>query len=246
MKNNLRIFLVCVFVVFAFSCKTVQKKDENFLGDFDPVSLDKVMAAIVPRVKKELSPREFSFLFEPRTNTLAFHHRYIGDNIWISLDYDARQIMIKAINQYLEAFKNGELNETNDKKKALFGQTPSYMKWGLLGLAHEAKPTLRFEYQLVGKKKLPYFIVAAATQKALRSDANSPAIRIALSPAKCQEFLQRLDQENLLKLVKEMQAEFEKFAPEDGFGSDTAASEIEKNSSESNKSVDPDEAEFGF
>ena len=72
------------------------------------------------------------------------------------------------------------------------------------------------------------------------------ALQFGLHFRQQSEFLQRLDQGNLLKLVKEMQAEFEKFAPEDGFGSDTAASEIEKNSSESNKSVDPDEAEFGF
>lgn len=246
MKKNLCKILASLLILLSFSCKSTPKRDKNFLGDFNAVNLDKMMAAIVPRTKSELSPREISFVFEPKTNILSFHHKYMGDNIWISLNYEERQTMIAAINAYLEAFKKGELTAENNKKKAFFGKTPSYMRWGLLGLVHEAKPALRFEYQLMGQKQLPYFILATASQKALGNDeANSIAIRIALSPAKCQEFLLRLDQNNLLEIVNELQADFEKFDPDPEF-SVNPTTEIEKNSTETDKTVDPDEAEFGL
>lgn len=234
-------------VFFVSSCKTAPKKDENFLGDFDAVSLDPIMAAVVPRTKKVLSPRELSFVFAPRTNIVSFHHKYLGDNIWISLDYENRQQLIAAINTYLDAWQHKTLTAQNNKKKAYFGKTAAFMDWGLFGIVHKAKPVLRFEYQLIGEKQLPYFIIGNATTKELSKDAeqaaNCPAVRIALSPAKCQEFLKILDQKTLLGIVADMQADFEEYEPNSEFD---IQSSIDKEASETDESISPDEAEFEF
>lgn len=241
MKNTFFKVLVVILSFACFSCASTKKKDKNMLGEFNAVNLGKVMVAVVPRIKTELSPREVTFIFSPKTNLVSFHHRFLGDTIWITLTYEERQAMIEAIKKYLQAYKNGELTETNNKKKAYFGKTSSYMDWGLLGVTYKAKPTLRFEYQQFGEKHLPYFIIATATQTSIDDDikANSPAIRLALSPAKCQEFLIRLDQDNLQKIVDELQADFEKFDPDPDFDINEG---FEKGEDE--KTVAPDETEF--
>lgn len=243
MLKKLYKILFGILALLIFSCKTTQKKDENFLGDFNIVGLDKIMAATVSRTDSTLSPKVLTLVFSPRTNVLSFHHRYMGDNIWVSLDYKDRQMMIKGINAYLDSFKNRTLTADNSKKKGFFGKTPVRIDWGVLGLAHFAIPNLRFEYQLFGEKKLPYFILATATTTANKSHANSPAIRVALSPAKCQEFLRYLDQDYLLSVVKELQDDFEKYDPDPKFN---LKSDIEKNSSNTEQSIEPDEAEFEF
>lgn len=248
LKNFFKIVFF-TFMIFSFSCATTKKKDENFLGDFNSISLGKIMGATVSRTKNELSPREISFVFEPRNNMFSFHHKYMGDNIWITMDYQNRQDMIVALDKYLATYKTGELNAQNNKKKAYFGQTNIKMAWGLLGVTHAGRPDIRFEYQLFGQKNLPYFIVASKTKKASGNDeANSPAIRIALSPAKCLEFRERLEQENLLKLVEELQTEFEKFEPSDfeDYQNENVKADIEKSSTEPNESLDIDESDFEF
>ncbi|MEL3907539.1 MAG: hypothetical protein P1P64_00805 [Treponemataceae bacterium] len=243
MKNRFFKLLALFLVFVSFSCASTKKEDKNMLGEFNSVNMGKIMVAVVPRIKTELSPRDVTFVFSPKTNLVSFHHRFMGDNIWVTLNYEERQVMIEAIKKYMQAYKNGELTEKNNKKKAYFGKTSSYMAWGLLGITHKAKPILRFEYQQFGAKKLPYFIVATATHTSIDDDmeANSPAIRLALSPAKCQEFLLRLYQDNLQKIVDELQADFEKFAPDPEFDINEGA---EKNEDE--KTMAPDEAEFEF
>lgn len=242
-------FSIFCFIVFVFSCNTTKPKDENFLGDFNSVSMGEVMGASVSRTKHTLSPCVISFIFEPKVNLLSFHHKYLGDNIWVTLNYENRQVMLQAINEYLETYKTGSLDAKNSKKKAYFGQTRAKMNWGLLGVTHVANPNIRFEYELFGEKKLPYFIVASATHTAEGKDqSNSPAIRIALSPAKCQQVLKRLEQDNLLKIVEELEAEFREFEPED-FKDETSKNikgEIEKNSSESKETIKVDENSFDF
>lgn len=247
-KNFLKCVLFC-FLVFFVSCATTKKKDENYLGDFNSMSLGEIMGATVSRTKNQLNPRVISLVFAPRTNLLSFHHKFMGDNIWITLDYQGRQTMIAAINRYLDTYKSGELNAANEKTKAYFGKTEITMDWGLLGTTHKNKPTLRFEYQRFGEKKLPYFIMASKTEKAGGTDeANSPAIRIALSPAKCQEFLEYLKQENLLSIVQELQADFEKYEANDfdNAESKNLKDNIEKESTETETPLDIDESDFEF
>lgn len=234
-KNVIKLML---FLVLVASCaSSPKKKNPNFLGDFDAIQLPQIMMASVSRINSSLKPKNISFVFEPKTNIVSFHHRYLGDNIWIALNYENRQALIEAINKYLNAFQDRSLVSANNKKKAFFGKTTVFMSWGLLAVAHTAKPDLRFEYQLFGEKKLPYFILATRTQSALGKDsANSPAIRLALSPAKCQDLLKRLEQENLVKIVADMEKEFNEYEPVP-FNIDETENE---------QSIAPDEASFDF
>ena len=246
MNKLYKIFIAICLAVSLFSCKSVETKKQLA---FQPVQLPEIQAATVGRIKSSLSPSTLSFVYAPKNNNLAFHHKYLGDTIWVSLNEKERQIMTNAINAYLASYKENKLTSANNNKKAFFGQTSCFMEWGLFSVSHYAKPTLRFEYQLIGEKKLPYFIIATATKPALdKSKAQSPAIRIALSPAKCLEFLERNNEKNLSDILDNLIKEFEKFDAdfENTNEAEDTASFFQDVADESDVVIDPAEDEFIF
>ena len=193
------------------ACKTLSKKDDpDFLGNYPVQSLGTLHLNLVKRYSDTLLPRDVNIIFEPSTNTVKFHHKMMGDNIWISLKKNDRALLRQAIEHYLAAFADKTLTPEGSKKQAAFGKTEVLMTWGLLGSAHEAYPTLRFDYQFITPQR-PYFILANATVEAEEDTANCPAIRIAVSPAQCKDFLKVLDEQAILQLVESLKAEYEKF-----------------------------------
>lgn len=222
MKRITPLFLLIAtlgLAVLGGACASTSKKhDPDFLGNYPVQSLGVLHLNIVKRYSNDLLPRDVSFIFEPSTNSVKFHHKMMGDNIWISLKQNERTLLREGIERYLAAFAEKTLSPEGAKKKNAFGKTDILMTWGLFGSAHEAYPTLRFDYQFITPQR-PYFILANATTPA-DDGANSPAIRIAISPAQCQDVLKVLDEQALLQLVKELKAEYEKY---DDFDSSPSA-----------------------
>lgn len=216
MNRKFFVFVSIVTVLlFLVSCKTIQKEDPNFLGDFSPVELGTVIGGAVKRTKSEIKPTEFKFTFFPRTNIVSIQHRFMIDKVEIFLDRGDRELLIKAMETYIDAYNNKILSSSNANKDAFFGKTKVLMSWGLFGAgAHEAEPTLRAEYQLLSENR-PYFILGNATTNATgeNDNANCPALRLAFSPAQCEDFIELLKQDNLVKIVEDMKKEFERFEP---------------------------------
>lgn len=210
-RSEFIFFFSLIFLVlnFCVSCKTLQKQDPNFLGDFPNTEVAKLTAGTVKRTKEEIKPAVFTFVFSPRTNILLIHHKFMGDNIWLSLTEENRVTLINAINKYISGYKEKTLNADNNKKKAFFGAFKTHISWGLIGSVYEASPTLRCEYQLLTKNR-PYFILGNKTAQS-NDGANCPAMRMAFSPSQCMELLDILNQKKLLKLVDEMQKDFDKY-----------------------------------
>ena len=214
-RKFLIILSAVMFLVFLGSCKTVPKNDPNFLGDFSPVELGTLIGGSVKRIKEEIKPTEFKFTFFPRTNIVSIQHKFMIDKVEIFLDQTDREILIKAMETYISSYNDKNLSAANAKKQAFFGKTKIFMSWGLfVGGAHEAEPTLRAEYQLLSENK-PYFILGNATTKAIgeRDDASCPALRLAFSPAQCEDLIELLKQDNLVKIVEGMQKDFDRFEP---------------------------------
>ena len=214
-RRVLSILSAIMFLIVLGSCKTVPKNDPNFLGDFSPVDLGTLIGGSVKRTKEEIKPTEFKFTFFPRTNIVSIEHKFMIDKVEIFLDKADREILIKAMETYLSSYNDRNLSAANAKRKAFFGKTKVYMTWGLFGGgAHEAEPTLRAEYQLLSGNK-PYFILGNATTKAIgkKDDASCPALRLAFSPAQCEDLIELLKQDNLLKIVEDMQKDFDRFEP---------------------------------
>ncbi len=211
-KKTILAMLIAISIISSFTaCTTVKKKDPNYLGDFDPQSIGKLMAGTVTRVKKQIKPTELKFVFFPRTNIMEIHFRNKTtiDNVWICLDQKDRETISAGINQFLKEYEEQTLSVENNKKKALFGKTEISLAWGLFGATRSTNPTLRCEYELLTKNR-PYFILGNA-MKGDGKGANCPALRIALSPAQCDDMLRVLDQKNLLKIVESLQSKFEKY-----------------------------------
>jgi len=214
-RKFLIILSAVMFLVFLGSCKTVPKNDPNFLGDFSPVELGTLIGGSVKRIKEEIKPTEFKFTYFPRTNIVSIQHKFMIDKVEIFLDQTDREILIKAMETYISSYNDKNLSAANAKKQAFFGKTKIFMSWGLfVGGAHEAEPTLRAEYQLLSENK-PYFILGNATTKAIgeKDDASCPALRLAFSPAQCENFIELLKQDNLVKIVEDMQKDFDRFEP---------------------------------
>ena len=216
---SLCLLVTTLGVVFlGSSCASTSKKhDPDFLGNYPVQSLGVLHLNIVRRYSNDLLPRDVSFIFEPSTNSVKFHHKMMGDNIWISLKKNERALLREAIEEYLIAFAGKTLTPEGAKKKNAFGKTDVLMTWGLFGGAHETYPTLRFDYQFITPQR-PYFILANATTQA-DDGANCPAIRIAISPAQCKDVLKVLDEQALVQLVEELKADYAKY---DEFDSDTS------------------------
>jgi len=213
LKLTYRHFFFFLFCFLVFNCNTINKatKEENL--PLPSRRLGKITAAIVKRNSKELLPREYSFVLITQNEKLRIHHKLLGDNIWIFFEDKDRKILITAIENYLENYKNGL---TDKKQKAYFGKVPSQMVWGLLNAAHTAEPTMRFEYEYLKNNK-PYFIIANATVKSLKDDSNCPAVKIAFSPAQCKKVLALIGDENISSVVQSIKKDFEQYDEEDEF-----------------------------
>lgn len=210
MKHTMPTVLVMCLFVFCNGCTGTPAKDNaDFIGQLPPQSLGTLHLNIVKRYTNELLARDVTIVFYPGSNTVTLLHKMMGDNIWIHLNSPARAQLRQAIQEYLTAFSDKVLTPEGSKKYGAFGQSNVYMTWGLWGAAHEAEPVLRFDYQFITPQR-PYFILAAAMEKA-SDGTNSPAIRIAVSPAQCKDLLAVLDEPALEALANEIKAEYGKF-----------------------------------
>ena len=233
--------LTLTAIVLTAGCtSTASKSDPNDLSNYPAQSLGVLHINIVKRYSDALLPRDVSFVFEPATDTVKFHHKMMGDNIWVSLEKNERTLFRQAIEQYLKAFADKSLTQEGSKKKGAFGKAEVLMSWGLFGSAHEAYPVLRFDYQFITPQR-PYFILATATTES-SDGANSPAIRIAVSPAQCKDLLALLDEQAYAQLIEELKADYGKFDIAD---TDTSAvKDIESKPEGSDEPVKEPEVSF--
>lgn len=222
-------------IFMTVSCKTASKNNSAFLGDFSPREIGRVLGGTVKRTKNEIKPAEFVFVFYPRTNNVSIHHKFLGDNIWISLTEENRKTIVDSMQKYLEAYQSKTLSAKDDKKKAYFGKTKIKISWGFWGAGRSAEPVLRCEFQLLTKNR-PYFILGNATVSG-KDGGNCPAMRMAFSPAQCAEVIEILKQENLIEIVNELNSRFEKYGLDEEGGVEAG---IEKSAHESEDTVNYD------
>jgi len=206
-------FLIATFALLASGCKTTPVEDPNFLGNYPPRELDTFMGNSIPQGKNELIPREITTTFYPNGNAVEWNTHYEMNFVTVTLMPENREAMFAAMERYIAEHQDGKLTAENSKKKAYFGSTEAFIQWGLLGPSYYAKPVLRFEYQIVDNGK-PYFVIGNASSpvtnvdgKMIKDGGNSPALRLAFSPIQCQNLIETLNQEALLKIVRDLDAE---------------------------------------
>ncbi|ADD72868.1 hypothetical protein TPSea814_000772 [Treponema pallidum subsp. pallidum str. Sea 81-4] len=178
-------------------------------NDYPPKELGVLNAYTVDRLRTAISPRDFTFVFDPPIDTVLMQFKFLLDGITLYLERKDRTALREAIEKYLGEYEAQTLTREKSSERAYFGTTTPLMTWGILGSAHNATPTMRFEYQFITDDR-PYFIIANRTIPGANG-YNCPAVRIALSPAQCSQVMQYLDQGNLDALLEEMAQSFETF-----------------------------------
>ncbi len=214
LKSSFFIGITLVGLMLIGSCKSAPAAtDPNFLGNYPPRELGIILGNSVPQNKTTLIPREISFLFYPNGNNVEMSFRDGMNFITLPLTEMNRKNILDAMSVYIAEYQSGKLNTENSKKKAYFGSTRAFISWGLLAPTYYAIPELRFEYQILENNK-PYFFIANATSPEttvdgypVRDGAGSPALRIAFSPIQCQNMIEMLNQDALLKIVSDLDAE---------------------------------------
>ena len=175
--------LTLTAIVLTAGCtSTASKSDPNDLSNYPAQSLGVLHINIVKRYSDALLPRDVSFVFEPATDTVKFHHKMMGDNIWVSLEKNERTLFRQAIEQYLKAFADKSLTQEGSKKKGAFGKAEVLMSWGLFGSAHEAYPVLRFDYQFITPQRPYLFLQQLLLNPAMVQTAQQYALR-SLQPS---------------------------------------------------------------
>jgi len=219
--KNIKYFLC--FLVFAFaSCITPQKTKKDELS-LPPRKLGIVTAAVLKRGTSTLLPRDYSFVLITKTQTIRIHHKLMGDNIWIFFPPEERKTLIASFNTYLDTYKEGFERKT---QKAFFGSQKIEMVWGLLNVAHKAYPTARFEYEYINNK--PYFVIASKTVESEKNDANSPAIKIVLSPSQVRKIIALINDDAISLVMQNLRRDFEEY--DDEFDDDTKEDDNENKS----------------
>jgi hypothetical protein len=214
--NKVNFVFVVVLAILVAGCASNQP-NPDYIGDYGPQDLGKVVYNTIPQGKNELTSKEISLQFLPRLNLVLLQYRAGVNSIVVRLTQKNREDLSVAMSKYIDEYKRGSLSEKNNKAKGYFGSTTGKLEWGLLGSSYVAKVMYRFEYQLIESEK-PYFVIANRTEKQIDADekvlekgADSPAVRLAISPIQCQELIESIKQEHLVSIVKELDAEAQKF-----------------------------------
>ena len=217
MKYLKKFLLCCMLLAFTAAAVTAQEAKNALLianGDY---------------------ARDMGSLKEPipEARSLKSALESIGFNVTL-----VKNANLEDMQKALAAFKAKTLTQEGSKKKGSFGKTDVLVTWGLAGSAHQAYPTLRFDYQFITPQR-PYFILANATVKG-DDDANCPAMRIAISPAQCQDILGIINEQALSALIDELRGDYDKFdITESG-----AVKDIEDNAQESDDPAKEEEIVF--
>ncbi len=226
LRNVSYVLLTLAFAALVGSCKsTPDPEDPDFLGYYEKQDLGKIIGNTLGQYNNDLKAREFMFTFYPNGNAIEMDFHYEMNFIRLTLLQKDREVMVAAMQKYIEDYQNGLLTKKNNKKRAYFGKTPVLLMWGLMAPAMRANVKLRFEYQLIEDNK-PYFIVANMTEPEVDEDgdlvadgANSPGLRLAFTPNQCMEIINLIKQEALLERVHELDAKANQFdivTPETG------------------------------
>lgn len=221
-SGYLFLMMLLALILLLASCKTMSAQEKKALS-LPPRKIGILTAAVVKRNSKTLLPRDFSLVLITRTETLRLHHKLLGDNVWIFFPPNERRKLIASIEEYLKNYKIG-FDETRSRV-AYFGKEKIQMVWGLLNVAHRAYPTMRFEYELLKDEK-PYFIIANATTESEKNDANSPALKIALSPKQARLLLTLINDDAILSVMQNLKNDFETYDDEEGDGSDKGECDV--------------------
>lgn len=215
----LKLGLLLVSLTSFFACSSAPSSTgPDFLGNYPPQVLEKMMVNIVNEKTNNLDPIEITYVFYPKNNTVNLHMRYDLNLVSLTLSRSNRDTWLGSMQQYISDYQSGVLPRDKSGSSAYFGSMKAPISWGVMTTAYNAIPNFRFEYRYITKEK-PYFELNGEMVPPLDSDGNpiknsatsSPALKIVFTPLQCQHIIDILKQEALTKIVNDLDAERNKF-----------------------------------
>lgn len=211
MKKTILICFIGFLILSA--CKTADKipqrieKTDVFLGDFDPIQLETIMA--IRYSMKKIRPIEVRLFLVPRTNTIEAYLRDGMTAYVVVLDKDARKTLSEGIALYAEAYQSF----LEDGSKALPQRKPTdnnafnrgdlSVSWGVISATHHNDAKFNTNYSYLESKK-PYFrFTVESTADKDESDIFSPYLHLYFSPSQLETLLNITNQDALDEIVAE-------------------------------------------
>ena len=208
-RSSLTAFFVTALCLFFASCagmKSGQAQDDpNFLGDFDPVRLENVMA--LRSVFGKIKPTEIRLYFVPRTNVVEAHFRDAANAVVLMFNAEQRRILAEGIGLYTKTYADyaggnrAAMPERKPGRKNAFNRGGLSVAWGVVSTGRTAKTEFRTNYEYLEKGK-PYFMLTAESADSSEdSTVQSPLVHLYFSPAQLETLLEITDQAALQKEV---------------------------------------------
>ncbi len=203
--------LLAVFLLSA--CNTTSKQvevDPNFIGDFAPIQLENIIC--VRESFGKLAATEIEVYFVPRTNMVEMYLRDGMTAYVLLFDGDERMQMEEGIKMYAESYSSyvggnkAALPDREPDRKNNFNEGTMSLSWGVASTARNNTTTFQTNYKYLEKNK-PYFQLLVEKTKDKGSSAYSPVLRLYFSPTHLENILAQLNQDSLVQLVKDLEAE---------------------------------------
>ena len=225
MKNQIvktiTLLMMCLSIMVSFlgcASKNVQEEvvDPNFIGDFGPIQLENAFA-----VKSGLSgikALEMEMYFIPRTNNVECYFRDGVNKICLILSPENRFQVEEAVIEYMNNYQNMSLSTDKPTRKNAYTTGETNISWGVMGLARNADTNLRTNHEFLEENK-PYFKITIESAPDNEDDSTySPTVELYFSPAHLEELFRILNQDTLVEMVREKEAEAFKFETETSGG----------------------------
>lgn len=128
-----------------------------------------------------------------------------------------RELIIKAVDKYLDDFQNKRLIHNNNKSTKMYGNGKCYAEFGTVKMmmTHEANTTFKTGYRF--EKKSPYFVISVqgakdeAPNQPEYTVKEFPTVTMYFTRAQAKDFAEKLSQDQLDALQNEYLAKISGF-----------------------------------
>ena len=176
----------------------IPEPTEDFIGDFDPIQLQSLMA--LTKSVGKLKPKELrkNYLV-PRSNSVEFYYRDVVNEICFILDYEQRQKLIEAGKQFLQDHEDHAFKKHKITKKTAYYNSKCSFWFGVTSVVNGTDKNDYFvNYDIIDKHA--YMLITFLPSR-VKNDHQllTPKTTLYFSPSQVQELIEFLDQENLEK-----------------------------------------------
>ncbi len=207
---------------FAFAARSPKVKETiTFvnLGDYDDVELGSGTFRQRKLIDNELEAKEFSVMLYPKKGVAGFLYKKGFVKERLLLDKDARDMIIKSYEQYLEDYKEKKLDRKQKKYKANYYYARAKIEWGPFQYSTYADPKISTGYVFVGKS--PYFCVKIPGTKSTQNKGDTPVEYsgnlLYFTRAQAADFINAIQESEIQKAIESQILEA---PPEDDYDGD--------------------------